>query len=128
MYMKKSIHLRLLSMLLIGVVAGCGDQVPRIPPQVWQDLEIVVETRPVIVRPGMNEFLVIATQHGGLPGHDMVVSLRMTPAHGWQQAIQDGHSGVFRKAILVNPGQHQVQVQLRRKDQLGELVFALIHD
>jgi len=115
-----------LLLAVIQVLQACGGtDVPQIPPQHWQDLEIVVETRPVQVRSGMTEFLVIATDERGLPGHEMVVSLRMTAAEPWSQAIQDGHSGVFRRAVRVEAGQLTVQVQLRRGESVTVLEFPL---
>ena len=116
--------------LLLGFVLllqGCSDDgAPRRQPQHWQDLEIVLESRPLQVRRGMNEFLIIATTARGLPGQDMVVSLRMTDGDEWYQTIQDGHSGVFRRAIRVRNGQDTIQVQLRRGGEQTVLEFPLL--
>ncbi len=117
------LYLTLIVLLLLQACSA-GD-VPRIPPQHWQDVEIAVETRPLQVRPGMNEFLVIATNARGLPAHDMVVSLRMDQADPWSQTIQDGHSGVFRRAINVKVGQENVFVQLRREVEEITLEYSL---
>jgi len=112
---------------LVLALPGCSDnQAPLRPPQHWQDLEIALETRPVQVRTGMNEFLLIATTARGLPGSDMIVSLRMTAADVWHQTIQDGHSGVFRRAIRVGANQQSVQVQLIRGDEQTVLEFPLL--
>jgi len=118
----------LVLLFLTGLLLqACSDSdVPRLPPQQWQGLEIVLETRPLRVRPGMNEFLVIATTPRGLPGHDMVVSLRMSAKDDWHQTIQDGHSGVFRRAIKVGPGQGSVFVQLKRGEEFTVLEFPLL--
>jgi hypothetical protein len=116
----------LLGMVALLLQACSGSDLPQLPPQQWQDLSILLETRPVQVRPGMNEFLIIATTPRGLPGDDMVVSLRMSNQDAWSQAIQDGHSGVFRRAIIVNSGQRNVFVQLKRRGNSGVLTFPLL--
>jgi hypothetical protein len=110
---------------LLLLQACSGGDVPPIPVQHWQGVEIDLETRPLRVRPGMNEFLVIATDARGLPVHDMVVSYRMDAADPWSQTMQDGFSGVFRRAIRVEPGQDHLFVQLRRGKESVTLDFPL---
>jgi len=66
------------------------------------------------MRPGMNELLVLATGRRGLPVADMVVSLRTSEQEPWRQGIQDGESGVFRRAVQMEPGDTQVFVRLQR--------------
>ena len=120
--------LPLLLAILLVMLQGCSDSAnsPRIPPQQWGDAEIDIETRPLQIRPGMVEFLIIATPPRGLPVHDLVVSIRMDEADSWLQTIQDGHSGVYRRAIRVTAGQDIVYVQLRRgQEDVGNLEFSL---
>ena len=109
------------------LMQGCSDGADslRIPAQHWGDAEIDVETRPLQVRPGMVEFLIIATSGRGLPVHDLVISVRMDQADSWLQTIQDGHSGVYRRAIRVAAGQDIVYVQLRRGQDEVNLEFSL---
>ena len=85
----------------------------------------MLETRPEPVKTGMNEFLVIATLPSGLPVSDMIVSLRTSDQDPWRQAIQDGHTGVYRTALLIRAGETTVTVQLRQKDTEGLLVYQL---
>lgn len=120
-------RLSLLVMVLLLILQGCSDggNSLGIPPQRWGDAEIDVETRPLQVRPGMVEFLIIATTERGLPAHDMVVSVRMDQADPWSQTIQDGHSGVYRRAIRVAAGQDVVYVQLRRGKETVVLQYSL---
>jgi hypothetical protein len=120
-------RLSLLVMVLLQILQGCSDggNSLGIPPQRWGDAEIDVETRPLQVRPGMVEFLIIATTERGLPAHDMVVSVRMDQADPWSQTIQDGHSGVYRRAIRVAAGQDVVYVQLRRGKETVVLQYSL---
>ena len=111
------------------MLPGCSDDaLPQRPPQHWQDLDIVVETRPVQVRTGMNEFLLIATTARGLPGDDLIVSLRSSAADDWHQTIQDGESGVYRRAIRIGAEQQSVQVQLIRGDDRTVLEFPLMRE
>jgi hypothetical protein len=120
-------RLSLLVMVLLLILQGCSDggNSLGIPPQRWGDAEIDVETRPLQVRPGMVEFLIIATTERGLPAHDMVVSVRMDQVDPWSQTIQDGHSGVYRRAIRVAAGQDVVYVQLRRGKETVVLQYSL---
>lgn len=109
--------------LLLGLTACGSNKQGSLAPQQWQGLEVVVETRPVPVQPGMNEFLVIVSKGGIRPREDLVVSLRLSPTDPWRQAIQDGDTGVFRKALRVTTAHHALYVQIRRKQEAGELAF-----
>ncbi len=108
---------------LLTLTACSQDRQAALPPQRWGDLEVMVETRPAPVRPGMNEFLVIVSKRGIRPREDMIVSLRLSPQDPWRQAIQDGDTGVFRKALRVKPVHHALYVQIRRKQETRELSF-----
>lgn len=110
------------AMLLLACARETGS---GISPQVWQQAEVVIETRPAPPRPGMNEFLVIVTDSHGLPVHDLIVSLRMSDKAAWQQAIQDGHTGVYRRALPVKNSVDKLQVQLKQGEQQGVLQFIL---
>ncbi len=109
----------LLSLLLL-CACGAPDNEYQIPAQKWEDVVVQVQSRPTVVTVGMNEFLVLATLERGKPVHDLIISLRAGDEQSWQQAIQDGHSGVYRKAVVVPPGVDTLQVQLRRKGEDNE--------
>lgn len=82
---------------------GCADeQAVRLGPQQWSDLQIVVEARPSPVRVGMNEFIVIASREEYKPVVDLIVTIRTDEKTDWRQAIQDGYTGVYRRAVRVN--------------------------
>lgn len=84
-------------------LAGCGEeQILRLGPQNWNDLQFIVEARPAPIRVGMNEFIVIASRKEVRPGYDLIVSLRVDEKKEWKQAIQDGYTGVYRRAIRIN--------------------------
>lgn len=111
---------------LLALTACSSEPGVSIPPQQWKDFEIRVESRPPIPQPGMNEFLVIATETRGRPVHDLVVSLRASEDKPWRQAIQDGLSGVYRRALPVqNPQTQRLTVQLRQGTDETVLSFPL---
>ncbi|MDQ6972821.1 MAG: hypothetical protein Q9M30_09235, partial [Mariprofundaceae bacterium] len=75
----------LMSMLLL---ASCSadEQTWNPPAQVWNDLSIRFETRPTVLRPGMNEFLVIANRQQRGFSSDLMVDVR-TENSPWKQAM-----------------------------------------
>lgn len=99
--MKRLCYLAL-SILSLNLL-GCGDELPvRLGPQQWNDLEFIVEARPTPIRAGMTEFIVIASREKVKPGVGIIVSLRVDEKAEWTQAIQDGYTGVYRRAVRVN--------------------------
>ncbi len=106
----------LLAVVLLMACSG-EDYAPgsnAIPPQYIDDIQLRLESRPEPVRPGMNEFLVIATTKRGLAAYNMVVSLRTSEQQEWRQAIEDGESGVYRRALLLRPGDKALFVEVRQ--------------
>jgi hypothetical protein len=93
------------------------------------DIEILVEIRPGAPTVGMNEFLVMATQKNRLAASKYIVSIKLKGDEQWRQAIQDGATGVYRRAIRVNdPVNDVLMVQLADKDgkqPVAELGFPL---
>jgi hypothetical protein len=122
-----NLHRHGLSVLIAaGLVAcGSGNDAAAPPPQQWGNAAIAVQTRPMPPRVGMNEFLVIGTKAGGKPAWDMVVMLRTDDDEGWRQAIQDGESGVYRKALPLDAGQQALHVKLRRGSEETVLEFPI---
>ena len=102
--------------MLLLAVSGCADEKAiRLGPQQWQDLEFFVETRPSPVRRGMNEFIVIASRDVYKPGVGLIVTMRVDEKIEPRQAIQDGFTGVYRRAVLVkNPQTDVLAVHVRR--------------
>lgn len=110
------------------ILVSCSDarNAPVLPPQIWEGVEVSVETRPLVPAPGMNEFLVIATEKPRRPTADMIVSIRMGEADPWRQAIQDGHVGVYRRALLIGKEANPVlHIYLKRGGKEGMLNFPL---
>lgn len=106
-----------------GVTAGLP---PGAPPQMWGDVEVIVETRPEIATVGMNEFLVMVTRKPRKPMFDLLVSIRMSESDPWRQSIQDGHVGVYRRSLQVtDPATQAVLVRLEHGEDKVELRFPL---
>ncbi|HKI61084.1 MAG TPA: hypothetical protein VKA31_02215 [Mariprofundaceae bacterium] len=118
---------RYVVILMPLLLISCGDEKAWAPPaQSWQDLSIRIETRPTVIRPGMNEFLVIANRQQRGFTNDLMVDVRTEQSGGWKQAMPDGALGVYRKALPVSDIQHDhLYVRLQRRGEDGELVFAL---
>lgn len=129
MQSRRSLMQKVVLFVIALIVLGCTDSnTPSLPPKVWEDVTVRVESRPPVVQQGMNEFLIIATYKGVGPAADLVVSLRMDDEDRWHQAIQDGHMGVYRRAIIVpdpNSSVLSVRVRYKKTDQQGVLKFPL---
>jgi len=116
--------------VLIGFVlllAGCSPDVPEwtAAPQEWNDLAIRIETRPTVVRPGMNEFLVIANRKQRGFSSDLMVDVR-TENSPWKQAMPDGALGIYRRALPVKDVQQDhLYVRLVRRGEQHEMIFDL---
>ena len=119
----------LLTFLWVVVACGKGDAYILVP-QHWNETEFIVEIRPGAPQQGMNEFVVVATEFKGPPGYNYVVSIKMKDSEGWAQMIQDGHSGVYRRAIRIDdPVNGVLMVQVRHKTDQNlrtELQFPLM--
>ena len=114
---------------MIAMLPACGDgTMVVLGPQQWQDLEFRVEVHPSPPRAGMTEFVVIASREVYKPGVGLVVEIRVGEDTKWVQAIQDGFTGVYRRAAYVADPQTQsllVQVRRTNKDENTLLSFPL---
>ena len=113
---------------IVVLISACGKSVENpIAPQEWDGVVFDVQTRPAVIKGGMIEFLILATEKSGRPVRNLVISLRMDEADEWRQAIQDGHSGVYRRALNVTPSATSLSVNVRRKktEDEAELLFPL---
>jgi hypothetical protein len=90
----------------------------------WGQYEVAVETRPSPPREGHNEVVVIISGEHHRPVYDALVSLRTQASAPWVQAIEDGHVGVYRRAVNFGHGANAtLQVQLQRGDEQMVLDF-----
>lgn len=118
---------------LIAIVAatwwlvGCEPaNLPTLDDQMWGPISVHVESRPMPLTAGMNEFWVVLTDDRGRPMFDVLVNVRIEPHGSSQQAIQDGHTGVYRRAVrIADPKTNVLVVELKRRDKTGELRFPL---
>ena len=109
------------------VLSACAAEEPvwTPPAQTWNDVVIRIETRPTVLRSGMNEFLVITQRQQRGFSADMMVDVR-TESSNWKQAMPDGALGIFRRALPVKDVQRDhLYVRLVRKGEQHEMVFAL---
>ncbi|HFE32303.1 MAG TPA: hypothetical protein ENJ17_03225 [Gammaproteobacteria bacterium] len=108
----------MLLVVLSGLLLACaGDDAVLLGPQQWDDARFIVESRPSPIRRGMTEFIVIATRDKSRPGVGFVVSLQASKGREWRQAIQDGYTGVYRRAVWVeDPLGGRLAVHVKKKD------------
>ncbi len=122
---------RLIIVLTVALLSACSEPDPRyqIPTQIWNGVVVEIQVRPIPIRPGMNEIMVLTTLERGKPVPNLLVSLRAEKDAAWQQAIQDGHSGVHRRALIL-PGTPSLYVQLRKKrsKEVAVLEFPLVYE
>jgi len=112
-------------------VASCTNEIPTTQFQEWGEYSFRLESRPPHVKPGMNEFLLVGNFKKKFRAYDLIVYYRMGPTGKWNQAIQDGHTGVYRKALRVTNVETDVlyvHVKQNKKKQMtdepmGEEVF-----
>ena len=119
--------LRHLCIALAVLLSACAAEEPSWTPpaQAWNDVVIRIETRPTVLRPGMNEFLVITQRQQQGFAADMMVDVR-TENSDWKQAMPDGALGIFRRALPVrNVQRDHLYVRLVRRGEKHEMVFAL---
>jgi len=61
------------------------------------------------------------------PIYDALVTMRAQDSSPWVQAIEDGHVGVYRRAVrFAADGQSSLQIQLQRGDEKTVLDFPVI--
>jgi hypothetical protein len=92
----------------------------------WNGLDVSVESRPSPPRAGNNEVVVMVTGERHRPVFDAIVELRARSDADWVQAIEDGHVGVYRRAVNFGDANRAVlEVRLRRGGDEGTLSFPL---
>jgi len=80
---------------------SCTNEIPTTQFQEMGDYSFRLESRPPHVTAGMNEFLLVGNFKKKFRAYDLIISYRIGPTGKWNQAIQDGHTGVYRKAMRV---------------------------
>jgi hypothetical protein len=122
-------RLSLSLLCLTWLLSACEGPTPVMPEQTWEGTSIDVETRPPRLEKGMNEFLIIASKDvkgRSIPVHDLIISLAINDTGQWQQAIQDGHVGAYRRAMRVtDPATDVLLVRIEQGNRSGILRFPL---
>ncbi|HXH65139.1 MAG TPA: hypothetical protein VNH42_06505 [Mariprofundaceae bacterium] len=118
--------LALCSLLLAGWLAGCGNDANFYITEHWGKWQLRLETRPHPIQAGHNEFLMhIVGPKQELPT-GMIVRYRLDPKDPWIQAMPDGLSDVFRRALTVSdPAHAKLYVHLKYYGKETQLIFDL---
>ncbi len=108
-------------------LAGCSasdDASKVLGSRQWGTITVTVETSPSPPRPGTNEILVQVSGERHQAVFDALVYVRTRVSHEWTQAIQDGHVGVYRRALnFGRGGDVGLEILLRRNGEEATLVF-----
>ncbi|MDQ6960012.1 MAG: hypothetical protein Q9M27_03195 [Mariprofundaceae bacterium] len=128
MFFKERFFVVGMAMLAIGMLSACsGDDDAFFQTRQWNSLQIELETRPHPVQAGHNEFLLHLTgTKGARLAVGAVVRYRLHPGDDWIQAMPDGMSDVFRRALDIHDPKHaKLYVYLRFHGKETQLVFDL---
>ncbi len=120
-------RLLLCAALAAGLLLGaCGSDKGFYITEHWDGWNIRLETRPHPIEAGHDEFLLhIVGPQNKLP-NGMIVRYRMDPQDAWIQAMPDGLSDVFRRALVVkDPATAKLYVHLKYYGKQTQLVFDL---
>lgn len=117
------------ALLGVALLSACGSSqdTAQLGTRSWGGFDVAVELRPAPPRPGHNEVVVIITGEHHRPVYDALVSLRADAGHDWVQAIEDGHVGVYRRAVYFGRGSAAtLQVRLQRAETQSVLEFPVV--
>ena len=92
---------KILSLIILLFLASCTTEIPTTQFQEWGEYSFRLESRPPVIKEGMNEFLFVGNFKDRFRAFDLIVSFRIGESGKWNQAIQDGHTGVYRRAMMV---------------------------
>jgi len=108
--------------LALLLYSACGgDSAYVLKAQRWKNINVFIEIRPNPPKSGMNELLVVATRSDGKPASDMIVSVSSNAHPKPVQTIQDGLSGVYRRAVrLEQPASDSIVVTLQSREKGSE--------
>ncbi len=122
---------KILLLISFLFLASCVNDIPTTQFQEWGDYSFRLESRPPQVQLGMNEFLLIVNFKKKHRAYDLIINFRIGPTGKWNQAIQDGHTGVYRKALKVRSVETDVlyvyvkqsKKYMMTEEPIGEQVF-----
>ncbi|MDX1810505.1 MAG: hypothetical protein R3240_01035 [Gammaproteobacteria bacterium] len=117
---------KLFLLLFVLLAVACTTDIPTTPPQTWGEYSFRLEARPPVIVKGMNEFLLIGNYGERKRAIDLIVSFRIGAAGKWHQAIQDGNTGVYRRAMNVHdPKTDVLYVHVKKKGEEKVFKFPL---
>lgn len=122
-------HWAVVPAVLVAIaLGGCGssEQSGTIGTRQWGPYEVTVETRPWPPQQGQNEVVVIIVGEHHEPIYDALITMRAQASSAWVQAIEDGHVGVYRRAVRFPDGPGDLQIQLQRGEEKAVLDFPVI--
>jgi hypothetical protein len=111
---------------VVLVVGACGaaEEAVTIGTAPWGPYDVAVELRPAPPRTGSNEAVVILSGEHHRPVYDALVFVRTQSDADWVQAIEDGHVGVYRRAVhFTHAGRVLLQVRLLRDNNESVIDF-----
>lgn len=108
-------------------LAACGSpDAETVGRANWRGCQVEVQTRPFPPTLGSNEVVVILTEAHRRPVYDAIVSVRGRSSAPWVQAIEDGHVGVYRRAVMFTPEPGAaLEVQVQRGNDEAIFSFAV---
>jgi hypothetical protein len=117
---------RAIALGAVALLPACSsdDTSVSLGSQSWGTYTVAVESRPAPPRPGSNEIVIQVSGEKHRPVYDALVFVRTAPTAEWTQAIEDGHVGVYRRAVrFARGGNASLEVLLRRNGEESTLVF-----
>ena len=111
---------KLIFLCIIAILSACTTEIPTTATTKWGDYTFRLEARPPIITKGMVELLTIVDFQENLRGWDLILYYRIGPTGRWVQAIQDGHTGVYRRAMKIKDPETDVLYLHVKKNQTPE--------
>ncbi len=109
-------------LFIVFLLASCMTEIPTSPSAEWGKYTIRLESRPPVIEKGMVELLTLVDYEEKGRGWDLIVYYRMGPTGRWIQAMQDGHTGVYRRAMMVtDPVNDVLHVHIKNKQSREEM-------
>lgn len=116
----------IICLLAIVWLTSCGGNEAFFVTRQWGEWQLKLETRPYPLRAGHNEFLLHVDGSNRRLPRGMMVFYRLDPKDEWIQAMPDGLSDIFRRALMVrDPAHAKLYVHLKYQGDQGDVVFDL---
>ena len=112
------------------ILASCGKTKISIEPQRWKQFLVQLELRPSPLpqktAARVYEFIVIVNDlKQKKVASRLVVSLRPKGRQKWLQAIQDGHVGVYRRAMPISLNDTLIEIEIDNEGHRHVLEFLI---